>query len=83
MMILDCGRPGQDIPRRGFGTFQTDVIPGSSGTVKEAVLAALKTGYRHIDTASAYGDGEVEKEVGLAVHASGIPREEIFIVTKL
>lgn len=82
-MILDRGRSGQDIPLRGFGTFQADAKPGSSGTVKEAVLAALKTGYRHIDTASAYGDGEVEKGVGLAIHASAIPREEIFIVTKL
>ena len=82
-MVPNAGTSVPEIPLRGFGTFQVDSQPGSSGTVKQAVLAALKTGYRHIDTASAYGDGQVEKEVGLAVHESGIPREEIFIVTKL
>ncbi|KAI9695467.1 MAG: hypothetical protein M1836_006455 [Candelina mexicana] len=83
VMVLGSDRSVPEIPLRGFGTFQVDSQPSSSGTVKQAVLAALQTGYRHIDTASAYGDGQVEKEVGLAVRASGIPREEIFIVTKL
>jgi 2,5-diketo-D-gluconate reductase A len=44
------------------------------------VAAALDAGYRHIDTAAAYGN---EREVGKAIKASGLPREEVFIVTKL
>lgn len=65
------------IPAVGFGTFQGD---DGNGQVKEAVLKALRTGYRHIDTASAYGN---EKEVGEAIKESGIPRNEIFVTTKL
>lgn len=48
--------------------------------VEEAVKAALKDGYRHIDTAAAYGN---EKEVGQAIKESGVPREELWITTKL
>lgn len=69
-----------EIPSRGFGTFQANA---PAGTVKKAVIHALETGYRHIHTAWAYGEGQAEKEVGEAILASGIPREEIFIVTKL
>ncbi|OBT83586.1 hypothetical protein VE02_07995 [Pseudogymnoascus sp. 03VT05] len=65
------------IPAVGFGTFQGD---DGNGQVKEAVLNALRTGYRHIDTALAYGN---EKEVGEAIKESGIPRKEIFVTTKL
>lgn len=43
-------------------------------------MYALKNGYRHIDTAAAYGN---EKSVGRAIKDSGIPREEIFVTTKL
>ena len=66
----------------GFGTFQPDpkVVPG---TVKKAVLEAIRCGYRHIDTAYAYSTGKVEKEVGEAIAQCGIPREQLFIVTKL
>lgn len=46
----------------------------------KAVEAALRSGYRHIDTAFAYGN---EKEVGEGIRASGVPREEIFLTTKL
>jgi diketogulonate reductase-like aldo/keto reductase len=46
----------------------------------EAVLSALRLGYRHIDTAAMYGN---EAEVGRAVRDSGLPREEVFITTKL
>jgi diketogulonate reductase-like aldo/keto reductase len=64
------------IPCIGFGTWQT---PNGDVAVS-AVEDALKYGYRHIDTAAAYGN---EKSVGIAVRQSGIPREELFITSKL
>lgn len=67
---------GNKIPAVGFGVF---MIPADGSTYK-AVLEALKAGYRHIDTAAAYFN---EAEVGKAVKDSGIPREEIFITSKL
>lgn len=67
---------GVKIPVLGFGVFQ---IPEYE-KAKQAVLSALKVGYRLIDTAQAYGN---EKAVGEAIRESGIPREEIFITTKL
>ncbi len=67
---------GVDIPQVGLGVFQA-----AEGTeVEEAVRAALETGYRLIDTAAIYGN---EAGVGKAVKASGLPREELFITTKL
>lgn len=64
------------MPRVGFGTFQiTDLEQ-----VEQALLAALKAGYRHIDTAVAYFN---EKAVGEAIKKSGVPREELFITSKL
>ena len=63
------------IPVIGFGTWQTP----NDDTGVNAVLAALKAGYRHIDTAQGY---ENEQAVGKAVKQSGIPREEIFITSK-
>ena len=71
------------IPSRGLGTFLPDPGASEPNTVKKAVLDALKTGYRHIDTALRYGDGTGEREVGEAIRESGVPREEIFVVTKL
>lgn len=71
------------IPSRGLGTFQVDPNAYPEGSVKDSVLHALKTGYRHLDAALGYGWGAVEREVGLAVKESQIPREEIFIVSKL
>ena len=67
---------GVKIPAIGFGVF---MIPADGSTYK-AVREALKTGYRHIDTATAYFN---EEEVGKAVRDSGIPREEIFVTSKL
>ncbi len=67
---------GVSIPSVGFGVF---MIP-NDGPTYDAVLAALKAGYRHIDTAAAYMN---ESDVGKAVRDSGIPREEIFITSKL
>ena len=63
------------IPQLGFGVFQ--VPPPKTA---ETVTAALEVGYRHIDTATAYGN---EEQVGQAVAESGVPREEIFVTTKL
>ena len=68
---------GVSIPAVGFGTFQGD---DGNGRVKEIVLKALQKGYRHIDTATAYGN---EKEVGEAIKESGIRRKDIFVTTKL
>jgi methylglyoxal/glyoxal reductase len=67
---------GVVIPQVGLGVFQTK----EGAEVESAVRAALESGYRLIDTAAAYGN---EEGVGRAVKASGIPREEVFITTKL
>jgi 2,5-diketo-D-gluconate reductase A len=66
---------GVEIPQLGFGVFQ---VPPED--TQETVEEALATGYRHIDTAAAYRN---ERGVGAAIAASGIPREEIFVTTKL
>jgi 2,5-diketo-D-gluconate reductase A len=67
-------RPEVEIPQLGYGVFQ---VPPKE--TEEVVARALATGYRHIDTAAAYRN---EGPVGQAIHASGIPREEIFVTTK-
>jgi diketogulonate reductase-like aldo/keto reductase len=67
---------GVQMPVFGLGTYQTR----SGKEARDAVLYALKIGYRLIDTAAMYGN---EEDVGEAVRASGVPREEIFITTKL
>lgn len=64
------------IPQFGLGTF----LQPSDSVCEQSCLTALKAGYRHIDTAHAYND---EAGVGRAVKASGIPREEIWITSKL
>ena len=66
---------GRTIPQLGFGVFQID--PAETA---EATSRALKIGYRHIDTAEMYRN---EKGVGEAVRSSGIPREQIFVTSKL
>ncbi|OHX64421.1 aldo/keto reductase [Flammeovirga pacifica] len=66
---------GLEIPSLGFGTYLS-----KNEEVKAAVLAALEAGYRHIDTAMIY---ENEEGVGEAIKESGVPREEIFVTTKL
>ena len=66
---------GKSIPQLGFGVFLVD--PADTQRVVED---ALEVGYRHIDTATGYNN---EAEVGAALRASGIPREEIFVTTKL
>jgi diketogulonate reductase-like aldo/keto reductase len=67
---------GVKIPCIGFGTWQT---PNDDDGVT-AILNAFEVGYRHVDTAQAYGN---EKSVGIAVKKSGLAREELFITSKL
>jgi diketogulonate reductase-like aldo/keto reductase len=68
--------PGKiEIPLLGFGTWQ---LRGESGY--QAVRSALEVGYRHLDTATIYRN---EAEVGRAVRDSGLPREDLFITTKV
>jgi 2,5-diketo-D-gluconate reductase A len=66
---------GNSIPTVGLGVWQTP-----PEETQRAVEAALATGYRHIDTAAVYGN---ETEVGHALKSSGVPRDEVFVVTKL
>ena len=67
---------GNEIPAFGFGTFQ---IP-ADGSTYQAVRQALAAGYRHIDTAAAYFN---EQEVGKAIKDSGIPRDKIWVTSKM
>ncbi|MFJ8825898.1 aldo/keto reductase [Streptomyces sp. NPDC102467] len=66
---------GVEMPALGLGVFQTP-----AEETEAAVRAALELGYRHIDTAAAYGN---EREVGRAVRDSAVPRDEIFVETKI
>lgn len=73
MSIKNIGPAG--IPNLGLGTFR---MP--AGETRDIVAAALAEGYRHIDTAQAY---ENEAEVGEGLRASGLPRDEVFVTTKI
>lgn len=66
---------GVTIPQVGFGTFQV-----AEDDTQRVVESALETGYRHIDTAAGYYN---EAGVGAALRASGLPREDVFVTTKL
>lgn len=66
---------GEFIPEIGYGTYLE-----KGGDCYNGVLEALKVGYRHIDTAAFYGN---EEEVGKAIRDSNVPREEIFVTTKV
>ncbi len=66
---------GHTIPQLGFGVFRVE-----PAETERVVSDALEVGYRHIDTAAAYGN---EEGVGRAIAASGIPRSELFVTTKL
>jgi methylglyoxal/glyoxal reductase len=76
--ITDCTvlNNGVKMPWLGFGVFLSP--PGD--TTYNSVRSALEVGYRHIDTATIY---ENEADVGKAIHESGVPREEIFVTTKV
>lgn len=67
---------GAKVPAVGLGTWKAD----SNTEAYDSVANALKAGYKHIDTAAIYGN---EAEVGQAIKDSGIPREELFVTTKL
>src|SRR5437763_12731211 len=67
---------GVAMPLLGFGVFQVPDLDECERSVSEA----LRTGYRLIDTAAAYGN---EEAVGRAIKRSGVPREELFVTTKL
>jgi len=71
LQLLD----GNRIPQVGYGVFK---VPADD--TRRAVLEAFELGYRHIDTAAIYGN---EEGVGAAIAESGIPRDELFITTKL
>jgi 2,5-diketo-D-gluconate reductase B len=71
--ILKLSAHGAEIPAIGFGT-------SSLGDCGEVVATALRLGYRHIDTAWKYG---TERGVGEGIRASGVPRSEIFLTTKV
>lgn len=66
---------GTRVPALGFGTWQLE-----GDACREGVEHALALGYRHVDTAQGYGN---EAEVGAGLAASGVPREDVFLVTKL
>ncbi|MEN3266495.1 aldo/keto reductase [Pseudonocardia sp.] len=66
---------GVEIPQLGLGVWQVD-----DEIVSDVVTAAFDSGYRHIDTAAIYGN---EEGVGHAIAASGLPRDEVFLTTKL
>jgi diketogulonate reductase-like aldo/keto reductase len=70
-LTLNCG---VKIPQLGLGVWQ------SGGNTKKAVATALAAGYRHVDTAAVYGN---EAPVGAAIAESGLPREQLFVTTKL
>ncbi len=69
-------RSGAAIPQVGLGVWQA----ARGQTTRDAVAFALNHGYRHVDTAAIYGN---ETDVGDGVRASGVPREEVFVTTKL
>src|SRR3954470_20625905 len=66
---------GARIPIVGFGTMRLKEEAGA-----QAIESAIRAGYRHLDTAAFYGN---EKEVGQAIRAAGVPRQEIFLTTKV
>jgi 2,5-diketo-D-gluconate reductase A len=66
---------GNSIPALGFGVYKI-----SPADTEQSVTTALAAGYRHIDTAALYGN---EREVGRAVAASGLPRDDVYVVTKV
>jgi diketogulonate reductase-like aldo/keto reductase len=68
-------RTGARIPQVGLGVWQA-----AKGETQEAVKTALRLGYRHVDTARIYGN---ERDVGEGLRASGVPRDQVFVTTKL
>src|SRR4051812_47081133 len=67
---------GVEIPQVGLGVYEA----AAGEETRRAVRAALEVGYRHVDTARIYAN---EKDVGAAIRESGVPREQVFVTTKL
>jgi diketogulonate reductase-like aldo/keto reductase len=67
---------GLSIPQLGLGVYRSE--PGAE--TRDAVISALKLGYRHIDTAQAYQN---EADVGQAIRASDVPRQDVWITSKV
>jgi diketogulonate reductase-like aldo/keto reductase len=67
---------GAQIPQLGFGVWE---VPAGA-TTRDSVTAALELGYRHVDTARVYGN---EADVGAAIRAGSVPRDQVFVTTKL
>jgi len=67
---------GASIPQVGLGVWQSS----AGATTRQAVIEALRLGYRHVDTARIYGN---EADVGAGVRSSGLPRDQVFVTTKL
>lgn len=66
---------GVEVPKLGYGTYQVE-----GGEAYEGVLDALELGYRHVDTARVYGN---ERDVGRGIADAGVPREELWLTTKV
>ncbi|MGH1562966.1 aldo/keto reductase [Mumia sp. DW29H23] len=66
---------GVDVPQLGIGAWQV-----GDDTIEDVVVAALQIGYRHVDTAAAYGN---ERGVARGLEDAGVPREDVFVTTKL
>lgn len=73
--MIDVETTGGRIPALGFGTWRLE-----GAAAQSMVEAALGIGYRHVDTAQAYGN---EAEVGAGLKAAGLPREEVWLTTKI
>src|SRR5512132_3548608 len=69
---------GAKMPVIGLGTFGSDHV--SPDAVAEAVRGAIQAGYRHIDCAAVYGN---QDRIGCAIRQSGVPRDQLFITSKL
>src|SRR6266404_7125644 len=67
---------GASIPQVGLGVWQSP----AGATTRQAVIEALRLGYRHVDTARIYGN---EADVGAGVRSSGLARDQVFVTTKL
>ncbi|MCW8125682.1 aldo/keto reductase [Microbulbifer halophilus] len=71
---------GVEIPQLGFGTAAIDEWQKDNGYVTDTILKAISIGYRHFDTAAVYGN---ERALGRAIRDSGLPRQELFITSKV
>lgn len=87
MLEKELGNTGRMIPAIGLGTWGIGGFETADHSKDEMYVEVLKKalsiGYRHIDTAEYYGNGHTEELVGIAIREEGIPREELFIVSKV